>query len=209
MLLNGDLSHLMLIIPLFMIAIGFHEAAHAYTAHYFGDQTPKEEGRLTLNPLAHLDLFGSLMLVMAGFGWGKSVNVDPRQLRNATLHMPLIAAAGPGANFVLAVLSMLGLAMVRGTSLAFLGEALMLSAWLNAFLMFLNLIPIPPLDGSKVVRPLLPSGLGRRYDELAPYGIVIFLALIFVPGVSTVFMGTLQGLTTGTLGLIGALFQLG
>lgn len=209
MLFNSDLSHLMLIIPLFMIAIGFHEAAHAYSAHYFGDQTPKEEGRLTLNPLAHLDIFGTLMLVMAGFGWGKSVNVDPQQLRRPQVHMPLIAAAGPGANLVLAVLSMLGLALVKDSSLDFLAEALLLSAWLNAFLMFLNLIPIPPLDGSKVLRPFLPAGLGKRYDELAPYGIVIFLALIFLPGVSTVFMGTLRGLTSGTLGFLGNLFQLG
>jgi len=208
MLLNSDLSTLMLIIPLFMISIGFHEAAHAYSAHYFGDQTPKEEGRLTLNPLAHLDLFGSLMLVMAGFGWGKSVNVDPRQLRAPNLQMPLIAAAGPAANLLLAIFSMLGLALVQGGSLAFLSEALLLSAWLNTFLMFLNLIPIPPLDGSKVLRPFLPGNLGKRYDELAPYGIVIFLALFFLPGVSTVFMGGLQGLTKGTLAFLSQVFSL-
>lgn len=209
MLMNLEPSVLAIIVPLFMISIGLHEAAHAYTAAYFGDDTPAKEGRLTLNPLAHLDLFGSLMLLMAGFGWGKSVNVDPRNLRNPTWNMPLIAAAGPISNLLQAIVALLLLKVVAHTSLSFLNDALGLAIWLNIFLMFLNLIPIPPLDGSKVLRPLLPLQAGRKYDEWAPYGIIIFMGLIFLPGIGPIFNGTLQNLVHGTIGVLSGLVGLG
>lgn len=205
MLLTHDLSALLIIIPIFMISIGLHEAAHAYSAAYFGDDTPAKEGRLTINPIAHLDLMGSLMLVIAGFGWGKSVNVDPRNLRNANVQMPLIAAAGPFANLLLVIVSVLLMKLVHGSSLNFLTEAMGLSALLNAFLMFLNLLPIPPLDGSKVIRPFLPHKIGLKYDEWAPYGFVVFLGLLFLPGISTVFMKTLHNLSMGTIGFFANL----
>ncbi|HEY9843746.1 MAG TPA: site-2 protease family protein [Candidatus Obscuribacterales bacterium] len=204
MLLRSDPLELMILLPLFIISIGLHEAAHAYTAHYLGDDTPEREGRLTINPLAHLDLFGTIFLLVAGFGWGKSVNVDPRRLRHPQRDMSLIAAAGPGANLLLGLLSVLGLMLTYRGSLSFLADALLLSAFLNFFLMFLNLVPIPPLDGAKVLRAFLPDGLGRKFDEFTPYGSLVFLALIFLPGVSTVFLGTLQSLTSGTIGALSS-----
>lgn len=197
-----DIWELMIIVPLFIISIGLHEAAHAYSAAYFGDRTPADEGRLTINPLVHLDPLGTLMLVMVGFGWGRSVNVDPRNLRNPQLNMAVIAAAGPAANLALGIISALGWLAVRDTGVAFLGEALAMSAGLNLLLMFLNLVPIPPLDGSKVLRAFLPVKLGQKFDDFAPYGSIVFLALIFLPGVSTVFMGTLYRFMGGTLSLL-------
>ena len=177
MLWRNDPLDLLILLPLFIISIGLHEAAHAYSAHFLGDDTPEREGRLTVNPIVHLDLFGTIFLLLAGFGWGRSVNVDPRNLRRPLRDMSLIALAGPGANLIRGVLSALGWVLVRTGSMAFLADALLLSAFLNFFLMFLNLVPIPPLDGSKVLRSFLPDGLGRKFDDLAPYGSLIFLAL--------------------------------
>lgn len=203
MLRNTDPFELMILIPLFIISIGLHEAAHAYSAHFLGDDTPEREGRLTINPLAHLDLFGTIFLLMAGFGWGKSVNVDPRRLRHPLRDMSLISAAGPAANLILGVLSVLGLFLAQKFQMEFLNHALLVSAFLNFFLMFMNLVPIPPLDGSKVLRAFLPDSLGRKFDEFAPYGSLVFLALIFLPVVSDVFLGGLHLLTANTINMIG------
>lgn len=202
MLLNNNMFDLMILVPIFIISIGLHEAAHAYAAHYLGDDTPEREGRLTVNPIAHLDLFGTLFLMIAGFGWGRSVNVDQRNLKNPLRDMALIAAAGPGANLLLGAISVIGLILVHNSSLSFLNEALGISAMLNFLLMFLNLVPIPPLDGSKVLRSVLPKGIGRKFDEFEPYGFLVFLALIMLPGVSTVFLGTLHQLSLGAIGLM-------
>lgn len=204
----------MILIPIFMISIGCHEAAHAYAVNYFGDDTPRLQGRLTLNPLAHLDMFGSIMLLMIGFGWGKSVEYNPNALKNARLSRAtmeqIIAAAGPMANFVLAFLSVAGLSIIFFSgALTFLAEAFLISASLNLLLMFLNLIPIPPLDGSKVLRPFLPFPVLKHYDGLAPYGSILLLALFFLPGVSTVFMNGLHSLSTGTLAQMGKVLGLG
>jgi len=214
MLSNPDPFYLMILIPIFIISIGFHEAAHAYAVNYFGDDTPRLQGRLTLNPIAHLDMFGSIMLLMIGFGWGKSVEYNPNALKNdhlsrATMEQ-IIAAAGPLANFVLAFLSVAGLSAIFFTgSLSFLMEAFLISASLNLLLMFLNLIPIPPLDGSKVIRPFLPFSLLQHYDGLAPYGSILLLALFFLPGISTVFSNGLHSLTNGTLMQMGKILGLG
>lgn len=202
MLLNNNMFDLMILVPIFIISIGLHEAAHAYAAHYLGDDTPEREGRLTVNPIAHLDLFGTLFLMIAGFGWGRSVNVDQRNLKKPLRDMALIAAAGPGANLLLGVFSVIGLIFVHNSSLSFLNEAFGISAMLNFLLMFLNLVPIPPLDGSKVLRSVLPKGIGRKFDEFEPYGFLVFLALIMLPGVSTVFLGTLHQLSLGAIGLM-------
>lgn len=202
MLLNSDPLELMILVPIFIISIGLHEAAHAYAAHFLGDDTPEREGRLTVNPIVHLDVFGTIFLLVAGFGWGRSVNVDQRNLRKPLRDMALIAVAGPGANFILGALSVLGLVVAHNSGTTFLNEALILSAMLNFLLMFLNLVPIPPLDGSKVLRSFLPKGIGRKFDEFEPYGFLVFLALIMLPGISTVFMGTLHQLSIGTIGLM-------
>lgn len=212
MLINSDPFYLMTIIPLFMISIGMHEAAHAYAVNAFGDDTPASQGRLTINPLAHLDLFGSLMLLFVGFGWGKSVPYNPNQLKSKRWSRPameqMIAAAGPGANFLLALISMVGLALVYQSSLSFLSQAFLISAILNTMLMFLNLVPIPPLDGSKVLRPWLPYPLMQQYDKLEPYGSILLIALFFLPGLRELFMGGLHFLTFESLGQLGKVLGL-
>lgn len=203
MLMNANIWDLMIMLPLFIISIGLHEAAHAYAAHFLGDDTPAREGRLTINPIVHLDPFGTLFLLIAGFGWGRSVNVDARNLRHPQRDMSLVAAAGPLANFGLGLLSLLGLTLVQKLHMEFLMHALVLSAFLNFFLMFLNLVPIPPLDGAKVLRAFLPANLGRKFDAFTPYGSLVFLALLILPGISTLFMGTLHNLTDQTFERLG------
>ena len=207
MLFRSNPMDLLILVPLFIISIGLHESAHAYAAHFLGDPTPEREGRLTVNPIVHLDLFGTIMLLMVGFGWGRSVNVEPRNLKHPLRDMSLIAAAGPASNLILAVLSVLGLVLAHyNNSFAFLNEALAISASLNFFLMFLNLVPIPPLDGAKVLRSFLPKNLGLQFDSWEPYGPILFLALIMLPGISTVFMGGIRSLTYGSIGLLTQLF---
>ncbi len=169
----------------------------------FGDSTPADQGRLTLNPFAHLDMMGSIMLVMVGFGWGKSVLYNPNNLRSKRLSRltmeQIIAAAGPMANLaqVIAFVALLvvstAIPATFNWNIQGLQQTLIMGAMLNALLMFLNLTPIPPLDGSKVLRAFLPYKLMQKYDGLEPYGFVLLMALFFLPGVSTVFQSYLHG----------------
>lgn len=218
MLYTSDPVQLFTLVSIFILSIGLHEAAHAYAVNYFGDSTPSDQGRLTLNPFAHLDLMGSIMLVMVGFGWGKSVLYNPNNLQSkrfSRLTMEqIIAAAGPLANLGQVVI-FAGL-LVASTALPAslnwniqgLQQTLMMGAMLNALLMFLNLTPIPPLDGSKVLRAFLPYKLMQKYDSLEPYGFVLLMALFFLPGVSNVFRIYLNGASAFLVGGLTQLFTL-
>jgi Zn-dependent protease len=164
-----------------VIAITMHEYAHAWTADRLGDPTPRSLGRLSLNPLVHLDPLGSLLLVTVGFGWAKPVPVDPRYFSDWRRGMLVVAAAGPLSNITL--LFVVGLlAQVRllpqsgpaGTFVVFLG-------FINAILAVFNLLPLPPLDGSRILAGLLPPAQATAYDRLAPYGPPVLLALIMLP----------------------------
>ncbi len=207
-----SIDQLLILVPLFVISIGLHEAAHAYAVDYFGDPTPASQGRLTLNPLAHLDPMGTLMLVFVGFGWGRSVLYNPNNLKSEKLSLgtmeQIIAAAGPLANlaqvifFVLLMVLTLYVPLPASFNTQSLMSTLQLGALLNALLMLLNLTPIPPLDGSKVIRPFLPYSLRQQFDALEPYGFVLLLALFFLPGVRDVYSGFLYG---GSQLLIGFL----
>lgn len=218
MLYTSDPIQLFTLVSIFILSIGLHEAAHAYAVNYFGDSTPADQGRLTLNPFAHLDLMGSIMLVMVGFGWGKSVLYNPNNLhskRFSRLTMEqIIAAAGPLANLgqVIAFVGLLVLSALIPASLNLnisgLQQTLIMGAMLNALLMFLNLTPIPPLDGSKVLRAFLPYKWMRKYDGLEPYGFVLLMALFFLPGVSSVFRVYLNGASTFLVSGLTQLFTL-
>jgi Zn-dependent protease len=176
------------VITLF-IALPLHELGHAWTAVQLGDDSPRYMGRLTLNPLAHLDPLGSLMMVVAGFGWAKPVMVQPYRLRyGPRLGMMLVAAAGPFTNFVLALLAAipfrLGLLQPTGAnpnpflpSLEFFLTTFLI---LNLYLMLFNLIPLGPLDGLKVLRGLAPPDWERVLMPLEQYGAFILLALIML-----------------------------
>lgn len=163
------LMSLIISIPGVLVAITFHEFAHGFVAYKLGDNTAKNEGRLTLNPLAHLDPIGSLMLLFAGFGWGKPVNVNSRNYtRKISMEKAdaLVAAAGPIMNFILALIFMIIYCVVsKYSGMDFLYSTvgkvvlLLLSSLIavNVGLGVFNLIPLPPLDGSKIIMPFLPQ----------------------------------------------------
>jgi Zn-dependent protease len=185
-----DLTPATLISRLITLVIAFtvHELAHAWTADWFGDDTPRLYGRLTLNPLAHLDPLGSLLILVSGFGWAKPVPINLNKLERETPYAPMwVALAGPASNLVLAALAAipirLGLVPLFSSGGAFFpsaAEFLTEFIFLNLILLFFNLIPVSPLDGEKVLTYLLPPGSRGFLEQLRPYGFMILLALIFV-----------------------------
>jgi Zn-dependent protease len=175
-----------LIARLITLALAFsvHEFAHAWTADQLGDDTPRLQGRLTLNPLAHLDPLGSLMLIIAGFGWARPVVVNPYQLqRRSPAAMMLVSIAGPFSNLIMAILAAIpfraGL-LSLGLTPSFVAQMLAEFIFINLILMFFNLIPISPLDGEKVAEYFMPPGGQRMLDRIRPYGPYLLLGLIFL-----------------------------
>ncbi len=173
-----------------LLAVTFHELAHGYVAYRLGDHTAKDAGRLTLNPLKHLDPLGTLVfLVTRMIGWAKPVPVNPYNLRDPKRDMMWVSIAGPATNMALAVVSailyklMLMLPVTEPLLIRkiLLPVAMMLqmSVVLNIGLAVFNLIPIPPLDGSKILLGLLPARQAIAYSRIEPYGFFILLALIF------------------------------
>ncbi len=163
-----------------VIAFTVHEFSHAWTADRLGDPTPRAAGRLTLNPLVHLDVLGSILLVVAGFGWAKPVPVNPYILQRRTpAGMMIVAAAGPLSNMGLALLAsvpfLLGLVSVSSSTLAVLVADFI---FLNLVLFFFNLIPIFPLDGEKVLAYFLPPSGQSLLAQIRPYGPILLAMLI-------------------------------
>jgi len=189
--MNETLLTALALTPALVIAIVFHEVAHGWTALALGDPTAKEQHRLSLNPIRHIDPVGTLlvpgMLALAGgpiFGWAKPVPVMKSRLDNPRFGMMAVAAAGPGTNIVLAAIGAvaLGLLMRAGVEAEGIGgfAAVSLQSFIliNLFLAFFNLLPIPPFDGSHVLEGLLPRSWARAYDRLRPLGMVLFFALV-------------------------------
>lgn len=177
------------LVPL-VFAIVLHEIAHGWVANAFGDPTAREKGRLSLNPLRHVDPVGTvvlpLILAISGapvFGWAKPVPVVAARLRNPRFHMILVTLAGPGMNLLLAILAAFAIALVRlapvgGAGWAFLYLNLANFLVINVFLAVFNMLPIPPFDGGHVVEGLLPRPLARRYARLGRYGFPLLLFLL-------------------------------
>jgi Zn-dependent protease len=164
-----------------VIGITLHEAAHATSAYLLGDDTAYRDGRVTLNPASHLDVLGSLMLLMAGFGWGKPTPVMPAKLRGGVFGPVAVALAGPISNLVVvAVCAALFLLDVFQDPGGYLLILVVMVASTNALLFVFNLIPIPPLDGAKVLFPFLPRALDGFVDFMNQYGPFILLGLILV-----------------------------
>lgn len=165
-----------------IVAATVHEFAHAYVADRLGDPTPRGMGRLTLNPLAHLDLLGSLLILLAGFGWAKPVQINPANFRDWRRDSIIVAAAGPLANvtllFILGVPYKLGLLDAGFPGGSVLNTLLLVMIRINAMLAIFNLIPVPPLDGSKILMGLLPPAQAISYARLQPYGVLILLLLV-------------------------------
>jgi Zn-dependent protease len=187
-----------------VIAITVHEFSHAAVATIEGDRTPRSQGRLTLNPLAHLDPLGSIALVLAGFGWGKPVQFSPFQLRSQRAGAALVGLAGPASNFVLALLSavILRLVIYQGVG-EFTFLLLQRMVELNIVLGVFNLVPIPPLDGSRLLSIFLPQRHQGIVYFLDQYGIFILLALlIFAPGLLSPFFNAIIRFVYSLVGLI-------
>ncbi|MCA1960938.1 MAG: site-2 protease family protein [Desulfomonile sp.] len=181
-----------LVVPGFLLAITVHEFTHGYVALRLGDPTAKAAGRLTFNPLTHLDPIGTVFLVLTQIiGWAKPVPVDPRYFRNPRTDMMWVSLGGPAANMVTAVV-VAGvlhaiLFVVRGLVLGQTGffflwpivQILQYAVLINVALAIFNLVPIPPLDGSKILAGLLPDEMAYQMDRLEPYGFIILVLLFF------------------------------
>mgnify|MGYP004519735559 CR=1 FL=1 len=188
-----------LIIPAALFTIVLHEISHGYVAFLLGDRTAKDAGRLTLNPIRHMDVIGLLCMVIFGFGWAKPVPVNPYYFKNRKGGMALVALAGPASNLILAVFGLLlyrlviliaGLsgvaALVASSDVVYyliLGFARFFSifAMLNVGLAIFNLIPIPPLDGSKIVNAILPDRIYYQVMKYEQFGFLILLVILNIP----------------------------
>lgn len=189
---NIDLATLISRAIILVIAFTIHEFAHAWAADSFGDSTPRINGRLTLNPLAHLDPIGSLMLLFAGFGWARPVPVNPYTLRqHSRSAMMWVALAGPLSNFILAVLAAIPFQLnwlnlndlfasprsaILPSTIEFVGTFIFINLVLGIF----NLLPLPPLDGDKVAAYFLPDNWNQAMDKIRPYGPMILIVLVLV-----------------------------
>ncbi|HAA09136.1 MAG: site-2 protease family protein [Syntrophomonadaceae bacterium] len=176
-----------------MIGLTFHEYAHGRMADYLGDDTPYYQGRLTLNPLPHIDWLGFLMLMIVGFGWAKPVQVNPYKLRGGVKNgMMLVSLAGPAMNIFLAFLALIALRFIyplQGSEWA--QYAIMLIeplVWINLVLAVFNLIPVPPLDGSKILAGLLPNRGASLVYALEQYGTLILLLLLVTGVISKILI---------------------
>lgn len=201
-----DLRFLVLLIPVILLALSVHEYSHGLAAYRLGDPTAKYAGRLTLNPLSHLDPIGTLMLFLVHFGWAKPVPVDPRYFANPKRDMLWVALAGPASNMFLAFLSGLVIRFINAHPGPFMGSfignsfavMMVLSLQINLALAVFNLLPIPPLDGSKVLYGLLPPQYEHVAYNLERYGPGILFGLILlgmITGVSILwaFIGPFVG----------------
>ena len=173
-----------ILIPVIIFALSFHEFSHGWMAHRYGDPTAKNAGRLTLNPMAHLDIFGSLALYLMGFGWAKPVPVNPQYLANPKRDMMWIALAGPVSNLIVALIS--GILLSVLLRLGLIGSqsplimVLIMSLQINLVLAIFNFIPIPPLDGSRIFEGLIPNKYHNELAKFEYYGPRILMGLIIL-----------------------------
>ena len=179
-----------------LVAITIHEFSHAFAADYLGDPTPRLGGRLKLNPLVHIDNIGILFLLFFGFGWGKPVMFDPYNLKDPRRDGAIISIAGPGSNFILAIVLALLLKLFTVLQLNFpiiIGSFIFIPMIrMNIVLGVFNLLPIYPLDGFKIVEGILPEEKAQEWKQLQRYGMIFLLLLIFPIGGSSMLNSIIQ-----------------
>ncbi len=189
--MSDTVLYVLLLVPCLVVAIVFHEVAHGWSALALGDPTAKEQRRLSLNPIRHVDPIGTLlvpgaMALIGGpiFGWAKPVPVNFARLNNPRLGMMLVAAAGPATNVLLGLLGAVALGLYAGSfeqlegASAIVLQVLLMFITINVFLALFNLLPIPPFDGSHIVEGLLPRSMAHQYAKLRNLGMLLFIALI-------------------------------
>ena len=197
------------LLPLLLASLTLHELAHAYVATRLGDPTPREQGRLTLNPIVHLDPLGTITFVATYFltsflfGWAKPVQVDARYFRRPKEHMALVGAAGPATNFLLALVC--AGVLVHGGLDGRVESVVTLAYTLNLVLGIFNLLPIPPLDGSRIVGAFMSDYAYARWSALDQYGVFVLFGVIVVFGrqFSTLFLSALQTSSDVLVALVG------
>ncbi len=201
--MNFNFADLILQIPVLLLALTAHEFAHGYVAYRLGDPTAKSQGRLTMNPLKHLDPLGTLAFIFIKFGWAKPVPVDPRYFRNPRQDMLYVALAGPATNLALALICAI---LVKGivfiapslpqtlvaTVIIPFAKCLAHSVWINILLCIFNFLPIPPLDGSRILMGVLPHNMAVQYAQFERYSFVLIIILVFSGVISKIIMPIIQ-----------------
>lgn len=194
------ITELILLAPPLLLALTLHEFAHGYVAYLLGDPTAKSLGRLSLNPIKHLDPIGTIAFFIIKFGWAKPVPVNPQYFKNPKKDMLWVALAGPVTNLLLAIASaisakglwflaaQLPYSTTAEAILVPLNGMLIASVWINLVLCIFNFLPIPPLDGSRILMGLLPARMGATYMQFERYGFVVILVLAFTGVLSKVIV---------------------
>lgn len=213
---NIDFVQILIVLAVLISSLSVHEAAHAFAADRLGDSTARQLGRLSLNPVVHIDPIGTLLFPVIAFmtgvpliGWAKPVPVNTRFLKHPKRDFAIIAAAGPASNVVMAVIGAVALSLARnaagpgdiaaGAVTGPLVQLLFLFAIVNVLLAVFNMIPVPPLDGGNVLLGLLPAGPARAVEHLRPYGIFILYALMLTGALSAI-LGPVLGYSRYLLG---------
>ena len=197
-----------------LISSAIHEFAHAYTAYKLGDDTARAEGRMTINPLAHIDPLGFFMMIFGRIGWSKPVPVNPYNFSNPTLGNALVSIAGPISNLLLTFASALLLKiaialMVPGLALQIVATFLTVMIFINVSLMLFNLMPIPPLDGSNIIEIFLPKAWQASWSSLSQYApIVLFIAILPFSPLFSIFSTFWYNLLSTVVGWVLTLFGL-
>jgi len=184
---SNFIQQIAIMAPPFLLAITFHEFSHGYVAWRLGDPTAHNAGRLTMNPLKHLDPIGVLAFIIMKIGWAKPVPVNAAYFKNPVKDMMWVAIAGPASNLLLALVSAIAIKLLV-LSESFMPQAILwplvnmvaISIWFNLVLAFFNLIPIPPLDGSRILTGLLPAGAAMFFHKIERFGFIILLGLFYL-----------------------------
>lgn len=185
---NFDLTEILIRVPIVLLSLSIHEWAHGFVSYKLGDPTPKMQGRLTLNPLAHLDPWGTVLMILTRFGWAKPVQINPMYYKNRTRGMAITALAGPLSNFLMAVIGTFSAVLFNelGFSLFFVEIAIEF-VLVNLSFMVFNLIPFPPLDGFKIAGLIIPKKVYYTILQYEQY-IMIFLMLLCISGAFSSFI---------------------
>jgi len=192
---NLDLAELILKLPAILFGLAIHEFSHALTATKLGDDTPERQGRLTLNPVAHIDPIGFLMLLVAGFGWAKPVQIDPRAFKKSRRDEILVSIAGPISNILAAVFFVFLLKLMLSVDLSWIqienfqpyfARMLFYFIIINVVLAVFNMLPIPPLDGSHLISVFIPGRYAGFKEGLLRYGSMIFILIIIAENITQI-----------------------